>query len=1157
MGALISALGTVTGLAGLAAVVLLILPVIWLFAPLIGFGGIYPLESALARAVLCLLVLLVYLGGLWWWSRKRRKRDEALVSAAAATDAADAAAAAEEGALRDKLTEALGALRRTSAGKGSYLYELPWYVLIGPPGSGKTTAIARSGLEFPLAEGKVAGVGGTRNCDWWLTERAVLLDTAGRYTTQDSDAAADKGGWERFLQMLRKTRPKQPLNGVIVAFGVDMIATLDQAGRDLHARAVRRRIKELEDTLAQRLPVYLLVTKADLLPGFVETFDDLDRNTRDQVWGFTFPVEEKPEGVVGRFAGEFSALLGRLQERFLERMQAERGPAQRAAIAGFPTQVASLEQPLAAFAQSAFGGSRMDPAPFLRGVYFASGTQEGSPIDRLTGAMARTFGLNPQRTAQAAGQQGRSYFLGRLLKDVVFNEARLASRDRGVERRRRVVNIAAWGAAALAIIAGGAWGWSSYAAEQRRATAMAEALGKAEGATQGVTFDPVTDGELLRVLAYLDSTRALPPAARADGAGGLGLDQSEKLAAGGDTAYRRALDRAFLPRLLARLEQQIRGNLQRADYLYEAVRVYLMLGRQGPLDKPLVREWMAADWSRTYPGAVNQPQRDALLGHLDALLASDFASYPVDGALVDAARRVFSRLPMAERVYSRLRGAGEGIRPWRPADALGAAGQRFFVRASGKPLTEGVPGLYTLDGLYRGLLPRLAQGVREAASESWVLGPEATAAGAEDPTRLEAGVLALYAKEYGDAWQALLDDLVLPPFAGLQPAAEGLNILGAPNSPIRDLLRGITRQLSPGTPPEGAPGAPPPPGRAAAAQGVPAEANPAAPVATAVEQRFQALRDASGQPLDDILRIVADLYVQTARLASAPPGTAPPAAPAGGLDPGQRLLAEAVRQPEPLSKWLRALGQSVQQARAGGAKAAIAAAGAQQVVPLCRAMEGRFPFRRDGADIPLDDFNRLFAPGGQLDQFFAQNVRPYVDTSSNPWRPMATDGLQPPVTAADVQRFQQAQVIRDAFFPGGAGGGLRFELVPQGLDAASTTASLELEGAKTEIPAAGTSRPILVTWPARNNVTLSFDPPGSAPPLVFDGAWSTLRLAMGRNSTLTGLQGPLRANTPRDRLRLTVVNGDRQAVFELRAGSSMNPFGLPELAQFRCPVLAP
>ena len=468
-----------------------------------------------------------------------------------------------------------------------------------------------------------------------------------------------------------------------------------------------------------------------------------------------------------------------------------------------------------------------------------------------------------------------------------------------------------------------------------------------------------------------------------------------------------------------------------------------------------------------------------------------------------------------------------------------------------------MPGLFTIDGLYRTLLPKLGDAVRGAAAESWVLGPEAQATGAEDPVQLEAAVLRLYAEDYARAWQTMLDDLVLPPFRNLTEAAEGLNVLGAPTSPIRDLLRGAARQLAVGTPPDGwsPPGAAAQSQRVQAAQGQPAPPTGAEPVAQLVEDRFQALRTAAGQPLDGVLAIVNELYVQVARLASSPPGTVVPA-PAAGLDPGQRLLAEAARQPQPLARWLTALGQSTAAQRSGGAKAAIAAAGGQALGPICRLLGDPrnipFPFRRDAPqDMPVDDFARLFGPGGSLDQFFAQWIRPYVDTTQRPWRLVATAGLAPPVTQADVLQFERAQAIRDAFFPGGAMmGGLRFELVPQGFDPGAQGAILEVEGVRNEMAKGGPGRPIPLSWPTRGNLTLNFEPPSSAGPLAFDGGWSAFKLVTGRQATL-------QATGQAARLRATVTQGDRSVVFELRTGSTIHPFGLRELQEFRCPVLAP
>jgi len=677
MKSLFSSLISLRGLSSLAGA-LIVSVLIWFFAPsLLGVGSLWLL------LVLTALPLLIWVGlALFFW-RRAKKRDAALVAGAtqtdpaARTDAAAAAAAEEERVVAARLADALSAMKSAGGGKGGFLYERPWYVLIGPPGSGKTTAIRNSGLDFPLAEGRVSGVGGTRNCDWWIAEQALLIDTAGRYTTQDSDASADKAGWERFLDLLRRERPRQPLNGVVVTFGADMLSRLDSATRELHAQAVRRRVRELEQRLGQRLPVYFLVSKADLIVGFSEFFDDLDRDARAQVWGMSFPLDPGsagPAGLVAKFGPEFGALVRRLQDRLLERLQAERGPEQRARIAGFPAQLASLEQPLAAFVQAAFGGSQLDPAPFLRGVYFTSGTQEGTPIDRLTGALSRAFGLDPRRPTALTAQKGRSYFLGRLLRDVVFNEARLAVRDRGHEKRRRVLQIAVFAGSVLAMVLGIGWGWHAVNLESERRAQVAAALAAAATAATGLPLDAVAAGDdLSKLLPYLDQVKPLPASA-AGAAGGLGLSQQAKLESAGQLAYKRALERVLLPRLMARLESQMRAGLQKPAYLYLATRVYMMLGRQGPLDKPLVQEWMAADWEQQHPGAVAQPLRDRLSGHLLALLDEDYVAYALDGTLVDQARRVFSKLPMADRVYARLRSTASDAPPWRPAEALGLAG---------------------------------------------------------------------------------------------------------------------------------------------------------------------------------------------------------------------------------------------------------------------------------------------------------------------------------------------------------------------------------------------------------------------------------------------------------------------------------------------------
>src|SRR5262249_28222196 len=245
---------------------------VYLAGPMISFGLYRPLESVIVREIVILLLITGFASFAGFKFFQRRKASKALAEGVAQEDKKDD----DEVVLKQKLKDALATLKTASGGKKDYLYDLPWYLLIGPPGSGKTTALVNSGLRFPLSKGAtpaaIAGVGGTRYCDWWFTEDAVLIDTAGRYTTHDSDAKLDKQSWLAFLDLLKKTRPRQPINGVMVAISLEDLMTLSSTELAAHANAIRDRLLELHDRLKVDFPVYALFTKGDLIAGFVEYF---------------------------------------------------------------------------------------------------------------------------------------------------------------------------------------------------------------------------------------------------------------------------------------------------------------------------------------------------------------------------------------------------------------------------------------------------------------------------------------------------------------------------------------------------------------------------------------------------------------------------------------------------------------------------------------------------------------------------------------------------------------------------------------------------------------------------------------------------------------------------------------------------------------------
>jgi type VI secretion system protein ImpL len=105
-------------------------------------------------------------------------------------------------------------------------------------------------------------------------------------------------------------------------------------------------------------------------------------------------------------------------------------------------------------------------------------------------------------------------------------------------------------------------------------------------------------------------------------------------------AYRAALNYHMLPRLLLRLEEVMQINLNDQDVLYDALKVYLVLGGRGPMNAGMIRDWMREDWELAYPGVQREGLREDLDAHLAAMLAQPLMRVPLNGPLVDQAQEI-------------------------------------------------------------------------------------------------------------------------------------------------------------------------------------------------------------------------------------------------------------------------------------------------------------------------------------------------------------------------------------------------------------------------------------------------------------------------------------------------------------------------------------
>lgn len=342
--------------------------------------------------------------------------------------------------MQAEFAKAVSSLKSSKLARGGRdaLSVLPWYMIIGPPGSGKSTALRNSGLHFPYLSargGGVKGVGGTRNCEWWLTNEAVILDTAGRYSTQDDD----REEWLTFLDTLSKHRAKKPVNGLLVAVSIGDLAQEDEEAAAALGQKMRERVDEVMSKLKMIVPVYVLFTKCDLISGFVETFGDLPKSERGQMWGFTLSMSERNRGTAELFNERFFELAEILEKRALFRLGQERKLESRERIYQFPLQFDTLRTNLVEYTQALFAENVYQDTPFLRGVYFTSGTQEGRPFDAMMQNIAKATGI-PYSVSDGSESvvDAKSYFLRDVFSKVIFPDQKLAIRSSS-ERQREAI----------------------------------------------------------------------------------------------------------------------------------------------------------------------------------------------------------------------------------------------------------------------------------------------------------------------------------------------------------------------------------------------------------------------------------------------------------------------------------------------------------------------------------------------------------------------------------------------------------------------------------------------------------------------------------------------------------------------------------------------
>jgi type VI secretion system protein ImpL len=1114
--------------------------IIFFAGPYFSFAGYIPLANFIAQLILFLFISSVY--GLYRYIKylKSEMKQDKLVAEMTENDGAGDAIDAESAALKDKFKAAFALLKNTKGAPFSLL-DIPWYMIIGSPGSGKTTLLSNSGLSFPLAaklENKVLqGVGGTKNCDWWITQEAVLLDTAGRYTSQDSFQKVDESGWHNFLSLIKRYR-KKPISGLLVSFSMADLISMNEYELSQHVYQLKQRIAEVNDFFKTRFPIYVVVTKADMLAGFTQFYDAFTHKEREQILGITFEQNDSLNAEVSLvFEQKFHELINSITRRQWTRMSMERDAQRKALIYSFSHQIASVKPAFATILNILSGQDKGISTGIVRGIYFTSGTQSGAPIDRMIARVSQIFGFKRNATPLWNNDQ-RSYFIKDLLQQVVFAEADRFGSQAGYERhkkRLKLASLALFSALSVFLCAALYLSFSQNADYLEQANRSVEKwIQRYNGQTKQAEirqYIPALNDFANNIVGLQDRQEAH--------FSGLGLSQTKAVQNALNASYKRLLQTVLLPFIQQQLERQLQDS-STPNLQYQALKSYLMLAEPKRRNNQFISQYLIENLN--IDRYFNESEYLQLSRHVNNAMVNSLSIETANQNLILAARRDLSTQPLGEIYYRQF--SDKYLN--NPASYISLA--QLAGTAWRTVLSTQLNDIQTISRFYTPELfsqvskTDIKQYVGKLAEDSWILGPDNII----DKNLLAQQIETLYVKDYVDQWQVLLHSVSLKPSTDAISLRISLQALAAADSPIFVLLESVSRatKLVSLDIPIG--------GESKIGQNLTKGFNE-------VQQRFNAngpdfLVTARFSRLHELMSkdkklateqqmsaLLQDLNMSLSFQMQNPQTTTELKSP-------EALQGFGYLQAEPLNRWIEELVSSIKTVQSRIKKAQLSSLWQSQILLQCKAIVGnKYPFQLSSqTDASVSDLVQLFSPTGAVMQFFNTNLASLVNmqTESWQWKPQVQTNYQFDVKVLPF--FERVfDIQRSLFVTNAQQPTLVLSMTPVYLDPKLARFRMSIYGTNLSYQF-GRPTPTLVTWPpqnpaARNHISY-VRRDGSEIIDHQEGLFSLFRL-INIDETTRVLP---------NKVKVTFTKNDYKAIYEIAAESPADPLVLSGLSTFNC-----
>ena len=1039
-----------------------------------------------------------------------------------------------------------------------YLWQLPWYMVIGPAGSGKT-ALLREGFPSDIIYTPEGGRGAEQRL--YITphvgKQAVIFDADGVLCEQQDTEVLPRRLWEHWLDWLVQKRARQPLNGLILTLDLPDLLTADKRRREHLVQLLRSRLQDIRQHLHCQLPVYVVLTRLDLLAGFAALFQSLDRQGREAVLGVTFTRHAHENDDWRAELNAFWQTWGEQLNNALPDLMLTHSH-NRSALFSFVRQMQGCHEVLAVLLGSLLDGENMDV--MLRGVYLTSSLQRGQMDDIFMQSAARQYRLGCSPLTAWPLVDTAPYFTRSLFPQALLAEPNLSGENSvwlGNARRRMMAFSV--GSAALIVLAAGGWhhyyntNWNAgvRVLEQARAfMAVPHPQGMDDdGNLQLPLLNPVRDA----TLAYGDwGDRSR----FAD----LGLYQGRNIGPYVEQTYLQLLEQRYLPALSNGLIKDLAAAPPGSEQKLAVLRVTRMLEDKSGRNNEAVKQYMAKRWSARFHG-----QRDIqaqLMAHLDyALKHTDWHAErqagdgdaisrwtPYDGPVV-AAQKELSKLPVYQRVYQSLKTRALGILPadLNLRDQVGPTFEQVFVSADDDKLV--VPQFLTRYGLQSYFVKQRDELVELTALDSWVLNLTRSVKYSDaDRAEIQRQLTEQYLSDYTATWRAGMDNLNVRDYESIAQLTGALEQIISGDQPHQRALTALHDNTHSIVLPE----------KLDDKEREEARSAPDYQLLTRLGHEFAPenstleVQREKESTMQAVYQQLTELHRYLLAIQNAPvPGKSALKAVQLRLDQNSSDPIFATRQmaktlPAPLNRWVGKLADQAWHVVMVEAVHYMEVDWRDSVVkPFNEQLTDNYPFNpRASQDASLDAFERFFKPDGILDTFYQQNLKLFIENDLS-----LEDGDNNVIIREDIRaQLETAQKIRDIFFSKQNGLGTQFAVETVSLSGNKRRSVLNLDGQLVDY-SQGRNYTAHLVWPNNmregneSKLTL-IGTSGNAPRSIsFSGPWAQFRL-FGAGQ-LTGVEDGTFS------VRFNVAGG--AMVYRVHTDSEDNPFSGGLFSQFRLP----